>query len=196
MSIVVSPQPPHQHLMTFPGVLSIGECVDLVEDAAKHELEEAKIRVGHDYSKQVIDRSYRWAHLLKIPQLTEYSWLYQRLIACADQANEVFNFNIEREFSEPIVLLRYGIGGHYKEHTDVNKGVIGGRRISIVVQLSPPEDYEGGSLIFRKAGQVASTEQGSATLFPSSWIHQVQPVTRGTRFALVAWINSPIFDGV
>ncbi|NES86773.1 MAG: 2OG-Fe(II) oxygenase, partial [Moorea sp. SIO2B7] len=59
------------------------------------------------------------------------------------------------------------------------------------VQLSPPEDYEGGSLIFRKAGQVASTEQGSATLFPSSWIHQVQPVTRGTRFALVAWINSP-----
>ena len=189
MSAVVRPHPPHQPI-TFSQILSAKECADLIEDTASYEFKEAAIRVGHDYSQLVIDRSYRWVHFLKIPQTSEFSWLYQRLIAYAHQASEVFNVKIEGEFLEPIRLLRYEIGGHYKEHTDAAKqGAVAGRCISIVVQLSAPKDYGGGSLIFTEMGQVAGKDQGSATFFPSMWMHQVEPITRGTRFALIAWVN-------
>ena len=36
-------------------------------------------------------------------------------------------------------------------------------------------------------------EQGCCTVFPSYVLHQVTPVTKGTRYSLVAWIGGPDF---
>ena len=65
------------------------------------------------------------------------------------------------------------------------------RKISIVVQLTDPSDYEGGDFQFRNYGGNVETmgvlrQRGTVLVFPS-WIeHQVTPVTKGKRQTLVA----------
>jgi PKHD-type hydroxylase len=69
------------------------------------------------------------------------------------------------------------------------------RKLSMVVQLTDPSEYEGGNL------QVFTSEQpknirkqrGLIAVFPSFIVHQVTPVTQGTRQSLVAWVSGPSF---
>lgn len=69
------------------------------------------------------------------------------------------------------------------------------RKLSVTVSLSDPKDYDGGNLNFdlgphRPDRYHECTEirpRGSIIVFPSYIYHQVTPVTRGTRYSLVAW---------
>lgn len=60
------------------------------------------------------------------------------------------------------------------------------RVLSVSVQLTPQNDYDGGSLQIGMLNM--SKVQGSAVVFPSYQVHKVYPVTRGLRKSLVAWI--------
>jgi len=71
------------------------------------------------------------------------------------------------------------------------------RKISLTLNLTDPEDYEGGDLKFdfgehAKDGQRFHTceeirPQGSIIVFPSFLPHCVTPVTKGTRYSAVLW---------
>ena len=73
------------------------------------------------------------------------------------------------------------------------------RKLSMSVQLSKPEDYEGGDLRFNLRGLDSHFEdtimspppefkqQGSIVVFPSFLWHKVEPITKGTRYSLVMW---------
>ena len=70
------------------------------------------------------------------------------------------------------------------------------RKLSVTVNLTNPENYEGGDLKFdlgphRKEGRYKisneARERGSIVVFPSHVFHQVTPVTKGTRYSLVMW---------
>jgi PKHD-type hydroxylase len=69
------------------------------------------------------------------------------------------------------------------------------------VSLSPPEDYTGGELEFdfstpdKKNIQLCPSmrSQGSVVVFPSFMQHRIKPVTRGTRYSLVAWFCGNLF---
>ena len=64
------------------------------------------------------------------------------------------------------------------------------------MQLSDPVDYEGGVLEIQPYGeQVIRTrkQRGLIVAFPSWTLHQVTPVTQGSRQSLVAWISGPPF---
>jgi PKHD-type hydroxylase len=71
------------------------------------------------------------------------------------------------------------------------------RKISIVIQLSDPADYEGGE--FQIDPQYPQfpvdqiKEKGSVIVFPSFINHRVTPVTKGVRRSLVSWIQGPKF---
>jgi PKHD-type hydroxylase len=67
------------------------------------------------------------------------------------------------------------------------------RKLSIVVQLSKPEDYEGGDFEFMGAPNPgdAFKPRGSVLIFPSFYMHRVLPVTSGERMSLVSWIEGP-----
>ena len=66
--------------------------------------------------------------------------------------------------------------------------------LSFTLFLSDPQDYEGGALQIEHAGQSIQVkpEAGDLVLYPSTSLHQVTPVTSGTRFACVGWIESRI----
>jgi predicted 2-oxoglutarate/Fe(II)-dependent dioxygenase YbiX len=69
------------------------------------------------------------------------------------------------------------------------------RKLSFTVQLSEPEDYKGGDLCLYLGdkAEVMKKEQGFVALFPSYVLHEVKPVTSGTRYSLVSWITGKPF---
>jgi len=86
--------------------------------------------------------------------------------------------------------------GMYRNHTD--DGFEGyGRKLSFSLQLSDEEDYTGGDLLIYRFkltdGLQVPKTRGLLTIFPSWTIHEVTPVTRGTRNSLVGWVHGPNF---
>lgn len=67
------------------------------------------------------------------------------------------------------------------------------RVLSCTVQLSRPDDYEGGLLDVRGTDGVetAPREIGTVVFFPATTVHRVTPVTAGRRLSLVAFWSAP-----
>lgn len=104
-----------------------------------------------------------------------------------------------RRFS-PVIISRTGVGGHYGAHVDNALMGRGAQRLrtdlSFTLFLSPPGDYDGGELVIHTAGmaQELKGEAGYLVLYPSGSIHEVKPVTRGTRIVCIGWIESTVAD--
>jgi PKHD-type hydroxylase len=104
-----------------------------------------------------------------------------------------------RRFS-PLMISRTGEGGQYGNHVDNALMGRGDRRLrtdlSFTLFLTPPADYDGGELVIHAAGmtQEVKGEPGHLVLYPSGSIHEVRPVTRGTRIVCVGWIESLVAD--
>jgi PKHD-type hydroxylase len=127
---------------------------------------------------------------------SESGWVYEKLSHVVSSLNkDFFGFDLTG-FGEPLQLTNYGETrqGMYKWHQDFgNSGV--SRKLSVVLQLSDPNDYEGGELQILTCGQALSIQKkrGLITVFPAWTLHQVTPVVKGTRQTLVTWISGPQF---
>jgi hypothetical protein len=88
-----------------------------------------------------------------------------------------------------------GAAGHYAWHIDTgHTGSTAKRRLSVSVQLSEAAAYEGGDLQLHHGGPDApsrnvSRAAGALIAFPSFSVHRITPVTKGTRYSLVAWFQ-------
>ena len=118
-------------------------------------------------------------------------WLYDRLmeyIAIANQ--EMWGFELHG-LTDSIQYTEYDGSeeGHYGWHIDLGDDELSLRKISLVVQMSDPEDYEGGSLELNTGGPIVepTKTKGSVIIFPSYLLHRVTPVTSGLRKSLVLW---------
>ena len=96
-------------------------------------------------------------------------------------------FHFDLVGGEPLQLASYGVGDYYGQHLDIGPGVAGRRKLSMIVQLTDPAEYDGGSVEMWGSGEV-DREQGALIVFPSYLVHEVHPITRGVRKALVAWM--------
>lgn len=69
------------------------------------------------------------------------------------------------------------------------------RKLSMVIQLSDPSEYEGGELLLHLGNNPTRIERkkGLAVFFPSYILHEVTPVTKGERYSLVAWVHGKPF---
>ena len=115
-------------------------------------------------------------------------------------ASEEFrNFAFPKAIAPP-TLTRYEPGMHYGAHADtalmfLPKGVIRAD-LSCTIFLSEPGSYDGGALrVTMGAGEMAfKGEAGTAIVYPSTTLHQVDPVTRGERLVGLTFIQSRIAD--
>lgn len=106
---------------------------------------------------------------------------------------ECFEFNLSGY--EKLQITRYEKGEHYDWHTDNywkldDHGTQ--RKLSAIVQLSKPEDYQGGKLEFfngiHPPEEIPLFEkQGSIIVFPAGEWHRITEVTEGVRHSLVFW---------
>jgi PKHD-type hydroxylase len=126
----------------------------------------------------------------------ETSWVFKQLAHVASSLNaEHFGFDLTG-FGEPLQLTNYHEvrQGMYKWHQDFG-GSGASRNLSMVLQLSDPNDYVGGELqlLTRKEPTSIQKKRGLITVFPAWTLHQVTPVIKGTRQTLVTWISGPEF---
>lgn len=171
--------------LDFPEAFSAPECDAIVALGAKETLEPATVWNGVENH---VDARTRHAERCLWPRAAETAWIHDRLDALFAEAAARFETEVDPVF-EDIQLIRYGEGAHFQTwHSDAGTDRYEERRISASIELSEAGDYEGGVLEIAPAMGLARTlPRGGARLFASRMIHRVTPVTRGVRYALVAW---------
>lgn len=102
----------------------------------------------------------------------------------------------------PPLFNRYEGGEHYGLHVDGAIRAVPGTMHSLRTDLSAtlflcePQDYEGGELVVHDTYGLHEVKlpAGDLVLYPSSSLHRVQPVTRGTRTCAFFWCQSMVRD--
>ncbi len=93
---------------------------------------------------------------------------------------------------ERLKLVSYGAdtGGHFGAHRDNTAADVAHRRFAMTLNLNT-HAYDGGGLVFPEYGPtVYAPPAGGAIVFSGSHAHAVQPVTRGTRYALISFMHA------
>ena len=162
------------------------------------------------------------------------SWLHgEEIYDCVrpfvNQANQDAGWRFDLRSIENIQFTKYGLNQYYDWHIDgdsdhfaskvfvdnkkdyainetPDQAMIGMcRKISVSIQLSHGEDYEGGDMYFTDMPKHSQTtelntwtnpafrQRGTVIVFPSFIRHKVDRVTKGTRLRAVAWFNGPPF---
>jgi PKHD-type hydroxylase len=127
-------------------------------------------------------------------------WLFTELKNIINYANnDHYGFNITN-YDEAIQFTEYSSGGKYGWHSDQtfsSNSVV--RKLSIVIQLSSPQEYLGGLLQIKQQEEdkdyisSISRKLGLITVFPSFLHHRVTHVAQGNRKSLVWWVGGPPF---
>ena len=133
--------------------------------------------VSDEHNEGVSD--YRISDISWLDDNTQTSWIYQKNADYSKVENrEMWNFDIWDYY-----------GGHYDWHADLGPG-ISNRKLSCVLQLSDPDEYEGGDLQINPGGTILNVprELGLLCFFPSFLLHRVTPLTGGVRKSLVTWL--------
>lgn len=83
-------------------------------------------------------------------------------------------------------LLKYATGSSIHPHTDHTTFQYG----SCTINLN--EDYDGGEFTFFRGRNSIKLKRGDAIIFPADffWIHEVVPITRGTRYSFNCFLKS------
>ena len=126
----------------------------------------------------------------------ETSWIYDRMAYVAAELNALYyNFDLHGFCEDMQFTIYEETDAHYTWHIDMGDNSKSPRKLSMVLQLSDPSEYEGGELqVFSKAEPVTINKQkGLIAVFPSYTLHRVTPITKGARYSLVVWTCGPAF---
>lgn len=123
-------------------------------------------------------------------------WLYDKFISLVAEANDtMWKFELTEIMDDLQYTVYQDNGGHFDWHMDLGSGKYSKRKVSITMQLSDPEEYEGGDFEFMIGNETLKLprKKGCVIVFPSYFMHRVTPVTKGTRKSLVLWISGQPF---
>ena len=145
-------------------------------------------------------------------------WVAGFLWHYVQRANrENFLYDLRNIDGESLQYTRYEAGQFYGWHNDaglatqykpqsvgnraeglandfVNENIELVRKLSFSLQLSDPDDYEGGNVqIMNESGtsHFVPRKKGAIVLFDSRAQHRVLKVTKGTRKSIVGWTVGP-----
>lgn len=173
----------------FKGAFTPEECGKIIEIGNARIIDKSRIR-GDEVANDIRDSKNSW-----ILPSDDSNWIFRRVTdVIVDLNSKFFKFDLYG-FIEGFQFTRYDApGGKYDQHIDRGLNTWT-RKLSFTLQLSDPKDYVGGDLelYYGKEPTVPTKEQGFVTVFPSYVLHRVTPVTKGTRYSLVAWITGPSF---
>ena len=170
----------------LPKHFSAEECQKIVALSDYEEKLDGEIGRGQDDKIRDSKVSY-------IKVVDESLWIYEKLEQILFELNREYKFELNG-FHEGLQIAEYtSPGGHYTWHNDLGAGIFSARKLSISVQLSDTDDYEGGELEFMESTEPAPKEIGSLIVFPSYHQHRVKPVTSGLRRSMVCWASGPAF---
>ena len=192
----------------FSGVLTPKFCDEVIKYALSKE--EVMARTGGYGDKKLNKEQVKNIQRKRKSDLVWLSdtWIYKEIHPYVHQANVNAGWNFQWDFSEACQFTKYKLNQYYDWHTDPwdkpykkkegdpTNGKV--RKLSMTCQLTDGSEYTGGELEFdfrnldpdkkpniRKCKEILP--KGSLVVFPGFVWHRVKPVTRGTRYSLVAW---------
>ncbi|AJA07498.1 2OG-Fe(II) oxygenase [Sphingopyxis fribergensis] len=176
----------------WTSALSLEECDDIIAKAEAYPVKTAT--VGFEQSNRV-DEKLRESSVRWLPPHREPA-LVQRIMGFVRSSNRTnFGFDIVEPFDIQFTEYHGSRNGKYDWHHDVRltSSAPYDRKLSVVIQLSHRDDYEGGEFEFSTVAHPGTVfePRGSMLIFPSFLQHRVLPVTKGTRHSLVTWIEGP-----
>lgn len=163
-----------------------------VEKIKLIDTEKVDACVGNDIVQPEIRKSkVRWVHSLE-----QNKWIYEKLNYALHYINtNFFRFDLDR--IETLQLTEYdqNYGGFYSKHVDIGYDKNTTRKLSFVMFLTDPTEYEGGELLLYNSSEAIKPDcgKGKIVFFPGYVLHEVTPVTKGTRCTLVGWVHGPRF---
>lgn len=176
-------------------VFTLEECSKVLELSASMPLMDATVSTDEVYKKDYdVEQELRKSEVRWTNPSDDTQWIFDRIGAVINELNKHYRFEISG--FEALQIARYTEGGFFDWHVDIGPGQASNRKLSFSVQLSDPNDYEGGELEFRADNSdsfIPSKKQGDAIVFPTFLPHQVTPVTKGVRWSMVGWIIGPPF---
>jgi PKHD-type hydroxylase len=128
----------------------------------------------------------------------DIQWIFRHCTDLVNEMNERF-FKYDLLYIENLQFTEYNgseeNSSYYGRHIDTAFKNNGSRKLSFSILLSEENSYVGGDLLlhYLKEPAVAPRQQGLAIVFPSTMLHEVTPVTSGTRYSLVGWVVGPRF---
>lgn len=175
-------------------IFSNEECDKIIEYA--ETLEEKYAMIGD--MDNPINFDLRKSKVSWIDPNNDSNWIFDRMLYYADMHNAMY-YRFNMIGCNSIQYTKYKKKKHkYDVHVDYyiddERQLV--RKLSAVLFLSDPSEYEGGKFqIIAKDSCYTTVEQkrGTIIFFPSFFLHRVTPVTSGTRRSLVMWIMGPPF---
>ena len=169
-------------------------CDRIVELHQKSEWKEGAIAT---LKEDEVINSYRNVDVC----FSNITWINAMVYGYIQYANsQNFGYELSDHDRELAQISRYVKNQFYKRHQDfgpnrTNNSML--RKLSLTLQLSDSDEYEGGDMVFLTDGldvdgdptMTASRTKGSIIVFDSKLIHEVTPVTSGTRYSLVKWVQ-------
>ena len=138
----------------------------------------------------------------QIDERSETAAACQRIVVSALERHPTFISSVLPTVVYPPMFNRYSEGMKFGAHVDgsVRLHPQDGRKlrtdVSATLFLTNPDDYDGGELLVddtfgRHAIKLAA---GHMVVYPATSLHQVTPITRGTRTSCFFWVQSLIRD--
>ena len=193
---------PLSYILLCPDVVSEKGLREINEHISKSETTDLSVFDGKNSNKKSktqyeVKKEIRDTQLVPLDGIQEQiKELYKNIVM------EVINpfYDVKVDSGEIPQILSYSVGGHYKPHIDAESIWITpngdriwkkttDRDISTVLFLN--DDFEGGDLVFPELKIRVRPEPGLLIAFPSThfYLHGVEPVTKGKRYAIVNWLK-------
>ncbi|VEP12006.1 putative enzyme [Hyella patelloides LEGE 07179] len=174
-------------IFSIPSVITKQEIAKITSSLAEGEFTDGKLTAGW-HAKLVKNNQ----------QLSKQTTLGKQLseqVQSALNRNNLFQTAVRPKSIHSILFSRYDVGMSYDRHVDnalMNNGRMWRTDVSFTIFISSPSEYKGGELVIEGADEEKSykLEAGSAIIYPATTLHRVNPVTQGTRFVAVGWVQS------
>jgi PKHD-type hydroxylase len=170
----------------FNGGLTSEEVDKIVEDAKEYPFIKALV-VDEENTDKFRKSNIKW-----LPFDSKWDWVIDKIMSQVVEANDtIWKFDLNSVIDNIQYTEYEGNGGHYDWHLDIGPGTISHRKISIVIQLSNPDDYVGGDLEIMTGSDHTKIPRGKGNviIFPSFLLHRVVPLISGNRKSLVLWVG-------
>lgn len=168
------------------------ECDRIISLGNSHPRQVSAVNVTND-----VLNSLRKGHVVFLKSTdSNNDWIFEKMATAVRGLNKQF-WNFDLNFIETLQFSIYDDpNDFYGAHMDMAHARPEARKLSIVVQLSDPADYQGSNLQFHSSNlnfYDTINDRGTLIAFPSYMVHRVTPLTSGIRYSLVSWVCGPPF---
>jgi PKHD-type hydroxylase len=179
-------------MIHIPNVLTpdqVARCRGVMEKAAWVD---GRITAGHQSAKVKFN--------LQMPETApEARELSDMVLDALGRSNLFMSAVLPKQVFPPL-FNRYDAGMTFGAHVDNAIRAGSGARIrtdvSSTLFISAPEDYDGGELVVQDTygEHTVKLPAGDMIVYPATSLHNVMPITRGSRIASFFWTQSMIRD--